>query len=266
MKKIAVIGCGTLGSIFVKNLEKAVPGAYKITGVMARTLSHAQALAEQVGCGAYTDLEKLLADQPDYVVEIAGGPAAKEYGKRILEHGCDFVIVSVGALADDVFRTELEETAKAHGRKIYVPNGAVGGFDLMRTMEAAGILSASIESRKAPGGLNGAPYLEGRLLSETEEETVFSGRYREAIKGFPKNVNVAVATALASGCPDTQVTVKSVPGQKETRHTLRAESAYARMELNIALKPDPENPRSTVSTAWSVIALFRNLASTICYF
>ena len=62
MKKIAVIGCGTLGSIFVRNLEKAVPGEYQITGVMARTLSHAQALAQEVGCSAYTDLDELFAD------------------------------------------------------------------------------------------------------------------------------------------------------------------------------------------------------------
>ena len=37
-------------------------------------------------------------------------------------------------------------------------------------------------------------------------------------------------------------------------------------ELSIASKPDPANPKSSTSAAWSVIALLRNLVSDVVFF
>ena len=98
MKRAAVIGCGALGTILVTNFARAE--GWTLTGVMARTKAHAEALAANAGCRAATTLEELLADKPDLVVEIAGIGAAKAYGEAVLEAGCDFVLVSAGALAD----------------------------------------------------------------------------------------------------------------------------------------------------------------------
>ena len=98
MKRAAVIGCGALGTILVTNFARAE--GWTLTGVMARTKAHAEALAAKAGCRAATTLEELLADKPDLVVEIAGIGAAKAYGEAVLEADCDFVLVSAGALAD----------------------------------------------------------------------------------------------------------------------------------------------------------------------
>lgn len=78
MPRLAIIGCGALGTILVEHLEKA--GDWTLTGVMARTIEHAERLAKVGHCKATTDVNELLADQPDLVVEIAGIGAAKAYG------------------------------------------------------------------------------------------------------------------------------------------------------------------------------------------
>lgn len=155
MKRAAVIGCGALGTILVTNFARAE--GWTLTGVMARTKAHAEALAANAGCRAATTLEELLADKPDLVVEIAGIGAAKAYGEAVLEAGCDFVLVSAGALADADWKARMTETALRTGRRIHVASGAIGGFDVLRTAALMGVEEATFESTKSPKSLSARP-------------------------------------------------------------------------------------------------------------
>ncbi len=266
MKTIGVIGCGALGTIFVRNMQKVLGESYEILGVLDVHKESSERLASEAGCRSYSSIVELLDDNPDYVVEIAGVPAVKAYAEQVLSLGKQLVIVSVGSLADDELKERLFQTAKEHGGRIYIPNGAVGGFDLLQTYSLMGPSRVSIESRKAPRSLNGAPGLNGRILSEEREELVFEGNVKDAIKGFPKNVNVAVATSIASSNPDVSVRITSVPGLGENSHHIHIQNEIARAEISVYSKPDPANPRSSTSAAWSVIALFRDLASPVSYY
>ena len=263
MKKIAIIGCGALGQTLAVNLKERLSRRYTLTGILANTPP--VDFAGRIGCSAYGSLAELLADKPDYTVEIAGISAAAEYGQAILQGGSHLIIVSVGALADQALFAALERAARESGRRIYVASGAIGGFDLMRSFALMGPMEASIENFKAPQNLEGAPYLTGRSLSRTRPETVFQGTVAEAIAGFPKNVNVAVATDLAVSC-DTTVTIQSVPDLEANRHVIRLKNDTAQAEIAISSAPDPKNPRSSTFTAWSVIALLENLDSTVQFF
>lgn len=264
MKKIALIGCGALGRIFAENLEKSLPTC-KLQGVFARTRETAVQLAQDVGTQAYENLDALLSDKPDYVVELAGGGAVVAYGHEILRSGAHLIVVSVGALADAGLYASLQETAQESEAHIYIASGAIGGFDLMRTLSLMGDLDAAIDTQKAPHSLNGAPYLNGVDLPEDKETLVFDGTPQQAIAGFPKNVNVAVATSLAAGL-DTRVTINSVPGMTTNRHTIRLHSENTQAEIAITSAPDPRNPKSSTMTAWSVIALLESLTATVRFF
>ncbi len=263
MKRIAIIGCGALGQTLARNLKKVLADRYTITGILTRTPQ--TEFVREIGCKAYKDFSELLSDQPDYAVEIAGVPAVAEYGEAILNHGIDLIVVSVGALADKALYASLQRSAEQSGRRIYIASGAIGGFDLMRTFALMGPMAASIENFKPPEGLEGAPYLAGRSLSRTEPETIFTGSVAEAILGFPKNVNVAMATDIAVAC-DTEVIIQSVPNLPENRHVIRLKNDNAHAELFISSAPDPKNPKSSTFTAWSVIALLDNLDSTVQFF
>lgn len=266
MKKLAVIGCGALGRILCTNVKKLLGDKYEIVGLFDMNKEAGVALANDVGSVFVEKIEDLYAMKPDYTVEIAGIPAAKAYGEEILKNVSDFIIVSVGSLADEDFKNKLVKAAEESGHRLYIPNGAVGGFDLMQIFSLMGAKSVSIESTKAPRSLNGAPYLEGRELSETEEELVFKGNVKDAIKGFPKNVNVAVATALASDFENTEVRIRSVPNKTENSHAITLEGENMKAEIKITSTPDPVNPKSSVSAAWSVVALLKNLASLMFFY
>lgn len=270
--KIGVIGCGALSHELAANLDKVLPGKFQFAGFLARTASKAEAMASEYGGEAFTDIEAMLAVKPDYIVEMAGVPAVKVYGQRVLQAGISLIVVSIGALADKALLAELEQTALANNSKMYVVNGAVGGFDVLQTIalmnQAKGwqYKKAEIENIKAPGSINGAPYLEGRELSETEEELVFTGNVQEAIAGFPKNVNVAVSSSLAAEADNYEVIIKSVPGLTENKHIIRVDNGMVRAEIGIYSQPDPANPKSSTSTAWSVIALLKNLVAPVVYY
>ena len=265
-KKLAVIGCGALGRIMCTNVKKLLGDHYEIVGLFDLNKEAGMALASDIGSVFVDKIEDLYAKKPDIMVEIAGVPAAKAYGEYILRNVSDLIVVSVGSLADDDFKAKLYKAAEETGHRLYIPSGAVGGFDLMQIFALMGAKKVSIESTKAPRSLNGAPYLEGRELSETEEELVFAGNVKDAIKGFPKNVNVAVATALASDFENTEVRIRSVPGKKENSHAITLEGENMKAEVVITSTPDSVNPKSSVSAAWSVVALLKNLASPVMFY
>lgn len=265
-KKLAIIGCGALGRILATNVKKLLDSHYEICGLFDLDKAAAAKLAADVDSKSCETIEELYAEKPDYTVEIAGIPAAKAYGEEILRKVSDLIVVSVGSLADESFKQKLTCAAEESGHKLYVVNGAIGGFDLMQIFALMGPSRVSIESTKAPRSLNGAPYLNGRELSETEEELVFCGNVQDAISGFPKNVNVAVATALASDNPETEVRIRSVPGRAENSHAITIEGEYMKAEITVTATPDPQNPKSSVSAAWSVVALLKNLASSVFFY
>lgn len=245
MKRAAVIGCGALGTILVTNFARAE--GWTLTGVMARTKAHAEALAANAGCRAATTLEELLADKPDLVVEIAGIGAAKAYGEAVLEAGCDFVLVSAGALADADWKARMTETA-------------------LRTAALMGVEEATFESTKSPKSLSGAPGLMGVELPADRETLAFEGGVEEAVRGFPKNINVAAATASAADAPNVRVRLVARPGLTVNTHHIDVKAGEMHCELFFHSAYDPKNPRSSTSTAWSVLALLKNLESPISYF
>lgn len=267
MKTVAVIGAGALAHIFCRETQRLLSDDYRIVAVMTRHEEHANELAESLDADACTTLDDLLSSFPDIVVEFAGREAVKEYAQRVLEHGSDLVIASIGALADDAFRKHLEAVAKDSHRKVYLPNGAIGALDLMQTFALMGNAEVVISNTKAPKSLEGAPYLNGETLASDKKEVIFTGSVPDAINGFPKNVNVAVAAALASGTLyDATVQITGDPDSTENIHRIRLKNNLMRAELTVASKPDPANPKSSTSTAWSVVALLKNLASPVQFF
>ena len=263
---IAVIGCGALGRIFSLNTQKLLGEHYQICALLARHFDHAAALAEEIDAKPVHNLDELLAQKPKMVIEFAGAQALREYGEVILSHGIDLVAVSIGALADRDLKNRLIQVARDNHATLHIPNGAIGGLDLMQTFALMQGAKLEIENIKAPKSLNGAPYLKGQTLPEDRPTTVFEGSVKEAITGFPKNVNVAVAASLATEPEFAHVTIKSDPNTHVNTHHLTLKNELMTAEITISSKPDPRNPKSSTSTAWSVIALLKNLASPVKYF
>jgi aspartate dehydrogenase len=132
------------------------------------------------------------------------------------------------------------------------------GLDAVGAASLVPISSVRLTTRKPARGLAGAPHLQGGDLDVAEVQEpvcVFSGTAAEAVAGFPANLNVAAALALAGVGPQaTEVEVWVDPSVTKNTHTVQLRSAAADLTMTIENVPS-ENPRTGRITALSVISL-----------
>jgi aspartate dehydrogenase len=172
-------------------------------------------------------------------------------------------VLSCGALLDNF---DLVDLARRHGGRILVPTGALLGLDAVAAAAEGEIARVHMITRKPPGGLSGAPYLvqHGIAVEHLERATcVFRGTAREAARGFPANVNVAAALAMAGIGPDrTTIEIWADPGVDRNIHHIEVEADAARFSMQIENVPS-ENPKTGRLTPLSVIATLRKLVSPL---
>jgi len=206
-----------------------------------------------------------LWEDADIVVECAPAKHLREIAEPALGHGRTLVTLSCGALLDN---DDLVELARAHGGRILVPSGALLALDAVQAAAiGGGIKSVRMVTRKPPGGLEGAPYLVEHAISVdglNAAKLVFSGSAREAARGFPANVNVAAALALAGIGPDrTAIDIWADPAVDRNIHRIEVEADAASFSMEIRNVPSLENPRTGRLTPLSVIALLQKLTSPL---
>lgn len=261
-KKLALAGCGFLGNIIADAYAGGLLEGYRLVGAFGRTAEKTAAVAEKTGCKACASLDELLALRPDYVAEAASVQLAKEMALPVLSSGANLVLLSIGALADNAFRAEVEAAARAHGTRVHLASGAVGGFDVLRTvslMAQAKRLAetAGIVTHKGPQSLQGTPVFSETLLTDTEESCVLSGTAAEAISVLPTKVNVAVAAALATTGPDSATArIYSMPGFTGDDHMITAEIDGVKATVDVY-------SRTAEIAGWSVVSLLRSLVAPI---
>jgi aspartate dehydrogenase len=259
---VAIGGLGAIGLDVARALDRGIPGL-SLIAVSARDRVRA---AERVSPFARPPAVVELADlaQADIVVEAAPGAVFDAIAGPAIAAGRTLVVCSAGALLP---RMHLIDQARATGARIIVPTGALLGLDAVRAAAEGEVASVTIETRKPPGGLAGAPYLAqaGIDIDAIHAATlVFSGNAFDAAAGFPANVNVAAALALAGIGPErTRVEIWADPGVTRNTHTIRVEADAARFSMVIENVPSAANPRTGLLTPLSVLACLRGLTATL---
>ncbi|GMA98059.1 aspartate dehydrogenase domain-containing protein [Pelosinus sp. IPA-1] len=257
--KLALIGCGNLNEIVANSLKDGYLPEYELIAVLGRDWGLAKAFAERHDCKACADIDELMAMKPDFTAEAASVKAVQDYTEAILNGGSNFVVLSIGAFADNEFYERIKNTASQKKRRVYIASGAVGGFDILRTAALMSPITASIASQKAPAGFKNTPLFTDELMDITVAKQVFSGTTKEAIAILPTKVNVAIATALASAGPEnTTMNIKAVPGFKGDEYKIEIKGEEVRAELNIY-------SRTSAIAAWSVIEVLQNAVAPIVF-
>jgi aspartate dehydrogenase len=204
-----------------------------------------------------------LGDAADIVVECAPSHHLRSIVEPAVKRGKAAVVVSVGGLLDNF---DLVDLARANGGRILVPTGALIGLDAVNAAAVGTIRSVQMVTRKPIDGLKGAPFIVANNIdidNLREPLKLFEGSAREAAKGFPANVNVAVALSLAGIGPDrTRIQVWADPTVTRI-HRIEVEADSARFSMGIENIPS-ENPKTGLITALSVIALLRKQRATLC--
>ena len=259
--RVAIAGLGAIGQSLAKSLAAgAVPGV-ELVAVSAKNKDKASTfvgtLAHSVPVLTIEELEPVA----DLVVECAPAALLSDIVSPFLKAGKQAIVLSVGAL---LFNDHLRDVATQHGGTIMVPTGALIGLDAVIAAAEGQIHEVKMVTRKPPAGLKGAPHLVENNISVdglTEPLKVFEGNARDAAKGFPANLNVVVALALAGVGPQrTTLEIWADPTVTRNTHTINVDADSARFTMTIENIPS-ENPKTGRIVAQSVVAMLRKMRS-----
>jgi len=263
-KTLAIVGCGKLAVIIADALIAGSLPDYQIIATFSRTVEKAKRISDKIQnsepgytCTTCHTIDELLSLKPDYIVEAASPASMRELALPALKNGSSIVTLSIGAFADTDFYEEVKKTASENNTRVHLVSGAIGGFDVLRTVSLMGNCTASFDTEKGPNSLKNTSVYDESL--QTEKRRVFEGNAQEAIDLFPTRVNVAVAAALASVGPENmKVSITSTPGfvGDDHRIEIKNEQVHAVVDIYSA---------TAQIAGWSVVNTLRNITSPIVF-
>jgi aspartate dehydrogenase len=268
--RIGIIGGGVIARLVLEHVRRGELGDVTVAAVLGRgETSRGNALAAEFGVEFVTSLERLVALQPDAVVEAASHDAVREYAAPLLQARIAVIVLSGGALCDDALRTRLERLAAEREAMLYVPSGGIGGLDALKAACAAGVDEVEISVTKPPAAWQGIPYVTrlgvdlDRLTGPT---TLFDGTAREGVPHFPANVNIAAVLALAGvGFDRTRLKVVADPALRFNTHYINVRGRTGAISLKFESVPSLENPKTALLACYSALAAIKAFGSPVRY-
>jgi aspartate dehydrogenase len=261
-ERLGIAGLGSVGRAIVARLASDLPG-YRLGAVAARDEAKARQFLEEHGLDVPLLPVEQLGAECDVVVECLPPALLPALAMSTLQHGADLVVLSVGGLLD---HPDLIDLARSSRGRVLVPSGAIPGLDAIAAAAVGTIDEVRIVSRKPPSGLVGAPFFatsEIQIDAIDAPTLLAKGSVRDVIGGFPSNLNVSVAVALAGIGPDrTQREIWADPGINRNMHTVSVESDSCSLSLSIENIPS-ENPRTGRITALSVVSLLQKRHASV---
>lgn len=189
-KRLGIIGFGYIGqAIYERTL--ADPD-FEIAFVWNRSPGRLAGVPESL---ILDDLNDFASRRPDLVIEMAHPSLTAVHGEAFLGV-CDYMALSVTALADEGLYQNLLSVCAERGTTLFIPHGALIGVDNL--VEARDNWSeVGVTFFKHPNSLDlSALHIDPATL--TTATTVFDGSVREAARLFPRNVNTMATCALAT--------------------------------------------------------------------
>lgn len=258
--KIGVIGCGAIGSVLCRFIDKEIKDS-KLVAICDIDKHKAKEIANSLDSKpAVAEIDDLIA-KSELVIEAVSPSIVRSLLQKCIEKKKHLMVMSVGGIIQNM---ELLDKLTA---RLFIPSGAICGIDGVKAAGIETITSATITSTKSPKSLEGAPYIIDKKIDLgkiTKKTTIFEGSALEAIKGFPKNVNVSAVLSLAGiGAEKTKVKVVCDPDIKTNMHEIEVIGSFGRLRTITENVKSPLNPKTSHLAVLSACATLKRLAGFV---
>ena len=264
MLKVSIIGCGAIGSALAEAIEDRFSDKVELEAICDIDKEKTDSLTKKLKTKPKILSIDELIPISDLIIEAASKDIVEDVVKKCIKYDKDIIIMSIGGLIGKEYLFKEAEESKTY---IHLPTGALCGLDGVKSANEARIKEVELISRKPLEGLKGAPYLKDKNinLDKIKNETViFSGSAREAIEGFPKNVNVSALLSLVGVGPDkTKVKIITSPEYKTNSHQIKVKGDFGELEAKTDNFPSPQNPKTSYLAILSCIATLSRTLSHI---
>lgn len=259
-KRIAIIGCGTIGTEVGVALKERFRDSAELVAVCEINPENKSIFDRAIGSVIPTLSLTECVEKSDLVVETSHASLVPDLLKQAMLLKRDVLILSVGGI---YLEQGLLSKVRGQGIRVYIPSGAIGGIDLIKGASVGKIYSVEILTRKPIEALRGAPYVEELKIdldSILGEKVIFDGKASEAIRGFPQNINVAASLSLVGIGPErTRVKIATSRTLKKNIHEISIEGEFGRATFSIENEPSRKNPKTSRLAAFSVIATLEKI-------
>ena len=246
--KIGLIGAGSIARVIAEHAR----GNYEIICVYDSIAEAATTFSIKYHCEILKpeDFPRL-----DLVIEAASQEAVREYAEKMLASGHSLMVMSIGAFVDEGLFEHLVKTAEKNKVKLIMPSGAIAGSDGIKAASIGEIDEVMLTTTKPP---------EGFGIDVKERTVLYEGPASEAVKKYPKNVNVAATLALVGiGFHKTKVRIVADPAAKSNRHEIYAKGEFGELRAETNNVPSLENPKTSYLAAMSAVAAIRSFKSSV---
>lgn len=248
------MGCGTIGSELARACQSKIRNV-ELAAIC--DIDEEKARLLQLSLKKKVPVLKIdgLIKKAKFVVEAAGAKISPVVLKKAIERKKDIMIMSIGGL---IGNESLLKKADGAGVKVYLPSGAICGIDGLKSASVGKIDSVMLTTKKSPKSLVGAPYLKEKNIDVwgiKEETVIFDGSAKEAVKGFPQNVNVCAILSLAGlGAEKTRVRIVTSPSFTKNMHEVEVKGEFGSLMTRTENVPSKTNPKTSQLAAFSAIA------------
>jgi aspartate dehydrogenase len=263
MKKynLAFLGSGAMGTEVIDYVISNLKDKFNIALIMDNEINNAEKLSSKYNISPVitNDINILLEMKDiDLIIETASVQAANQYANDLVKK-TNVVFASVGAMSDQVFYNNLLDDAAKNNNTIIIPPGAIGGLDAIGAVKDS-ITFIEIITTKSPESLSGAKgFSDYENYNFTSPQIIFKGSATNAIKLFPKNLNVAVTLSLFGLGPDkTNVTVIADPDVKMNCHKINLKGQFGEMSFDFKLEKSIKNPRTSALAGLSIMKILKD--------
>jgi aspartate dehydrogenase len=265
---IALIGCGFIGTFIAEQIASDEL-SLRLKIVLDRHKEKVERVQEMFpeSPDAASGIDDILSSNVDLVIEAASIGAVHAFAEPILSSGKDMLIMSVGAFSNPEFYNRIARVCKKTNTTVYIPTGAVGAIDAVFSASQGELEIVELTTIKSPRSLEGAPFIveTGIDMHNIKKRTeIFSGSAKEAIEGFPFNVNVAIMLSLAGiGSERTKVRIIADPKAKVNIHEVMARGDFGSLSFRTENLPSRENPKTSLLAALSAVATLKKITESI---
>jgi aspartate dehydrogenase len=259
MIKVSLIGCGNIGTELARFLDKDKRFSLKCISDINK--SNSKALLSGIKSRPKIVSIKEAIIQGDLIIEAAN----KEVVKEILKYkGADkkgkaLLVMSTGGLTENYSSLQRLKYLEVH-----IPAGAIAGIDAIKSCSGK-INYLSLSTTKPSYSLTSAPFVIKNKIDVNglkQKRKIFDGNLREAINGFPQNINVAASLFLASHFRKVRIQIFADPITKFNTHEIICRGNFGEIHTITENRPCI-NPKTSYLAILSATSVLDNIVSKI---
>jgi aspartate dehydrogenase len=242
--RVGIIGCGAIGGSVLKQVVLKYIDRLQIfiyDKDSKKTAEIRDSLPEVNIKKSLNSIVKFC----DFVIETASIACVRELLPILMSSPRDVLFMSVGGLLG---KEKILNKIRLSGKKVIIPSGAIGGIDAIKTLSRWGIKKLLLKTFKPGEVLMQSPYITKnkiKIKNLQKPQLIFKGSVKQAIKAFPRSINVSATLLIYSGLKDFEVQIYASPEKDKITHIIEVVSNISTLTITCQNFPSPHNPRTS---------------------